>query len=520
MKSKTLTCITAMTLFAALATPVQLAAQRQTTHFRHYKLIDIGTFGGPSSYTNTLSLSDRFVFTAPDGFAQVLNQQGTVVGWAETPTPAPEADCWIFFECNVSHAFQWQNGVKIDLGALPGAFSSSAASWISSNGLIAGYSQNGELDPLSGSPELRAVVWDNGQITDLGTLGGNQSFAVAVNNRGQVAGVATNQEHDPFSFVYQITPTRSSKGTQTRTVLWDKGAPHDLGTLGGPDAAGGLVNQHGQVAGISYINSIPNPITGLPPFHPFLWEKGKGMKDLGSFGGAATASVNGLNERGEVVGGTDLPGDQQIHPFLWNGKKLLDLVAPPFGGFGNGEASWVNEAGEVVGLAGIPASCPPGSFVNGPMQQAFLWKNGVMKDLGGLPGRPNSEGDFINSRSQIVGISWDCNFNFAAFLWEKGSMVDLNSLVSSPFFLFFVPYLDDEGKIVALGINPDGHIHAVLLIPCQGDEDCVGAAKDATVTRDSTLTLAQRLAIRRIMAGSHARFAHRFHIPVLNAPKD
>src|SRR5215469_18889962 len=155
MKSRTL--IAAMTLLAALAIPVGVAAQEHGKEHSRYKLIDIGTFGGPSSYANTLSLSDRFVFTAPDGFAQVLNQQGTLVGWAETLTPAPEADCWIFFECYVSHAFQWQNGVKIDLGALPGAFSSSAALWINSNGLIAGYSQNGEIDPLSGSPELRAV---------------------------------------------------------------------------------------------------------------------------------------------------------------------------------------------------------------------------------------------------------------------------------------------------------------------------------------------------------------------------
>jgi hypothetical protein len=45
MKSRTLTCITAIGLFAALAMPVELSAQ----HTR-YKLIDLETFGGPSSY--------------------------------------------------------------------------------------------------------------------------------------------------------------------------------------------------------------------------------------------------------------------------------------------------------------------------------------------------------------------------------------------------------------------------------------------------------------------------------------
>src|SRR6266704_1681695 len=44
MKSRTVMRITAITLFAALALPGHVAAQ----HTR-YKLIDFGTFGGPSS---------------------------------------------------------------------------------------------------------------------------------------------------------------------------------------------------------------------------------------------------------------------------------------------------------------------------------------------------------------------------------------------------------------------------------------------------------------------------------------
>jgi hypothetical protein len=53
MKSRTLTCITAITLFAALAITGQLAAQEQGKEHLRYKLVDLGTFGGPSARTSS-----------------------------------------------------------------------------------------------------------------------------------------------------------------------------------------------------------------------------------------------------------------------------------------------------------------------------------------------------------------------------------------------------------------------------------------------------------------------------------
>src|SRR5437660_2326558 len=108
MKSRTLTPIIATTLFIALIIPAQLAAQ----HTR-YKLIDIGTFGGPVSYIAGNETGHR-----------QLNNRGIVAGTADISTPDPNAgnpdlclnpDC--FF---LSHAFLWQNGVLTDLGTLPG----------------------------------------------------------------------------------------------------------------------------------------------------------------------------------------------------------------------------------------------------------------------------------------------------------------------------------------------------------------------------------------------------------------
>ena len=464
-----------VTTLLALAIPVSaVAAQKH----HHYKVIDIDTFGGPQSYFNSLSLTDVFVFsTVFYNNAQVRNPKGVLVGFADTATPDPNsanpAFCYVP-DCFVTHAYEWQNGVKTDLGVLPGG-ASSAAFWITPNGLIAGNSQIGETDPLiPGLPELRAVIWKDGHIRDLGTLGGSSSFSQAVNNRGQVTGLALNGIPDPFSFFYQylyclppqiqICPAGA---TETRAFVWDEAeGMQDIGTLGGPDAFPSLINNHGQIAGFSYTDSIPHASNGgFPTLHPFLWERGKGMKDLGSFGGTTTLAVNGLNERGDVVGGTNLAGDQIGHPFLWDGKKLIDLMAPPFAASLGGEARWINEAGEVIGGAQLAIPCD-----NMPFQgHGFLWRNGVMTDLGKIPGSPDSQAEFINSKSQVVGGSFTCQLGSPlAFLWENGSMVDLNSLIpaNTPFYLYWAPYIDDQGEIGAYGLLPNGDSHAVLLIPC------------------------------------------------------
>jgi hypothetical protein len=124
-----------MTLFAALALPVQMTAQKHT----RYKLVDIGTFDGPVSY---------FPFDG-EGI-QVLNNSGTVVGLADTSTPDPNApDPCLNPDCFLTHAFRWQDGVLTDLGTLPGVNNNILVNNITINARrwIAGDSQNGVIDP-------------------------------------------------------------------------------------------------------------------------------------------------------------------------------------------------------------------------------------------------------------------------------------------------------------------------------------------------------------------------------------
>jgi hypothetical protein len=56
---------------------------------------------------------------------------------------------------------------------------------------------------------------------------------------------------------------------------WQRGEIRDLGTLGGPDSWAVFVNDRGQVAGASYYSYVIDPLTGNPPVGAFLWENGK-----------------------------------------------------------------------------------------------------------------------------------------------------------------------------------------------------------------------------------------------------
>ncbi len=182
---------------AVLVMPVTLAAQEQTKGLskRHgrYTLIDVGTLGGPNS---------SFQAGAP-----VVNDKGTATGWADTPEFDPDLGIPVF------HAFKWKKGVLTDLGALPGG-SISGSQAINSRGVISGFSTTGIVDPVFGS-EFVATLWRaNGQIVDLGTLGGARSIAVAMNDRGQVVGAATNAIPDPDGLGGAVTDSpRRPNGT-------------------------------------------------------------------------------------------------------------------------------------------------------------------------------------------------------------------------------------------------------------------------------------------------------------------
>ena len=107
--------------------------------------------------------------TARGGSASALaiNDQGNVAGYGGYPSGL-----------SINRATLWRNGVPLDLGTLGGA--NSQAFGVNNRGQVVGSSET--------STSGQAFLWQRGTMTGLGTLAGGSSGATDINNRGQVVG--------------------------------------------------------------------------------------------------------------------------------------------------------------------------------------------------------------------------------------------------------------------------------------------------------------------------------------------
>jgi probable HAF family extracellular repeat protein len=122
---------------------------------------------------------------------------------------------------------------------------------------------------------MRAVLWNSNDSVpgDLG-FGTGSSSAIAINERGQIAGAG---EGEGFF---------RENGTVTR-----------LGSLGGGGTLVEGMNEQGVVAGTS--------ITAAGDVHAFVWTRTGGMRDLGAgpFGAPGVGTVVvAINDRGDILG--------------------------------------------------------------------------------------------------------------------------------------------------------------------------------------------------------------------------
>jgi probable HAF family extracellular repeat protein len=369
--------------------------------------------------------------------------------------------------CGLFAASQHEQQYSItDLPSLGGT--NSRANSINNRSWLAGYSN------LAGNQSRHAALWRHGALTDLGTLGGPNSAVTwsVKSDSGIIAGIAQTATPDPLGEAWSSAafyPPPNNTGFINLGFVWENGTMQALPTLGGNNGFATGANSRGQIVGWAE-NSVHDP-TCVPPqqlqFRPVVYGPGANqIRELPLPAGDTSGAATGINEQGQAVGISGIC-DQAVgrytakHALLWDKNgQIVDL--------GNlGALFWntptnINQRGDVVGFAGA-TNDPDGNFL-----QAFIWtRESGIQPLGFLPGDVHSEAYGINERRQVVGLSCDADGNCRAFIWENGVMRDLNDFkpLSYSATLEQARDINEAGEVAGRSIDSNGVRRAFLATP-------------------------------------------------------
>jgi probable HAF family extracellular repeat protein len=290
------------------------------------------------------------------------------------------------------HVLIGADGFKFDLGTLGGQ--NSWMNWGEMNdfGQIVGMSETAVPDPngedicgFGTHLTCRPFLWQFFHMSALPTLGGNNGEASAINNRGQIVGMAEDGTLDPSC------PAGTTSGTQL-PVLWENGRAHALPTpVGDADGFAMWLNDHGQAVGYTGTCGAMS--------HAVSWENDT-VTELQDLGTGAGAIAYGNNNRGQIVGSVFVtPGGPIRYGALWQ-NGVLTTLKPTLPGDIAAIATGINDQGQVVG------STWDSKF---NWSHAFIYQDNVMTDLNTLfPKDSNlfaTMANKINNLGQISGMA-------------------------------------------------------------------------------------------------------------------
>lgn len=161
----------------------------------------------------------------------------------------------------------------------------------------------------------------NGQMRDLGTLGGESSAAFAINDSGEITGWTTRADGEIRAFLCDLA-----------------GRMRDVGP-----GEGRAINASGQIAGYTSIGVFQAFITG---------PHGVGFRELANLPGAQGTILVGLNAHGQAVGYEELPGSEPSRAVVTDETgetlTLLDSLVKLPGQVSLLNATAINDQGQIV----------------------------------------------------------------------------------------------------------------------------------------------------------------------------
>lgn len=313
---------------------------RNAVGWFHGRRVNLGTLGGPNSSVAW----------------PVKNDTGLIVGIAQTDDEDPSAATWScasFFpgpdaQRYTCRGFAWEGGAMRALPTLGSGLNGYAAG-ANNRDEIVGWAENGVVDTVScAAPrtiQFRPVIWGPGteEIRELPLWAADDTSgaATAINDVGQAVGISGTCDQ------------AVGRHTARHAVIWENGTVDNIGTLGGntwntPTA----INRHGVVVGFaSQAGDPPNS----PRLRAFVWTRSEGIRDLGTLPDHATALALGINDKGQIVG-TSCPVQGACRAFLYENGVMRDLNAftVPGYAFHLTRAQDINNDGAITGSAVVP----------------------------------------------------------------------------------------------------------------------------------------------------------------------
>lgn len=282
---------------------------------------DLGTLGGPNS---------TVIWPGSVGSGMVVGFSET----GELDVNEEEWSCSAFFppdppdepSFHVCRGFAYFGGEMRPMPTLGGTHS--VAVGVNDQGQVVGWAETDLEDPSCGpdctncGPDDRnqqlqflPVVWKprTGEIQELPPFGDcdegtcTTGTANAINNQGQVVGISGECDR------------AVGRASAKYAVMWEDGVPKDLGNIGGetwntPTA----INEAGQVVG--FANFTPGPALNEKGF---MWTEEDGMQPLEPLENDVQSQAWGINERSQVVGVSQGPNGNTA--VLWQDGETINL---------------------------------------------------------------------------------------------------------------------------------------------------------------------------------------------------